>query len=328
MSAPDAVRAHELTGVLYVSLGSPSAPTPRAVRRFLDEFLGDPLVVDANRLLWWCVRKGIILPFRAPRSAALYGRIWSAEGSPLLVHSRNFAAALARELGASFRVALAMRYGEPSLGAGLAELARAGCQRVLVLTAFPQASRTTTGTIERELRRNTLHLRSLAVLPAYFEHGAYVAALAERARGAGAVDHWVFSFHGLPVRYVEQGDPYREHCEGTARTLAHTLGLGPRDWTLAYQSRFGRERWLEPDVRAVVGELAADRKRIGLVAPSFTTDCLETLEELGLSLRAACRARGGELVLVPSLNDAPIWVRGAAEIVRSAAPPERNQSMR
>jgi protoporphyrin/coproporphyrin ferrochelatase len=311
------------TGVLYVNLGSPAEPTPAAVRAFLDEFLGDPLLVDVNRWLWWFVRKAIILPLRGPKSAALYRRIWTTEGSPLVVHSRRFARALAVELGAGFRVELAMRYGQPSIARGLSALAQAGCARVLVLTAFPQASRATTGTIEREARRALAELGGPPVLefvPPYYDDPRYIAALAGTLReriGARLDGRLVLSFHGLPVRYVAAGDPYEAHCEATARALATELGLAADAWTLGYQSRFGREPWLEPDVAAFVPELAA-RQRVLLAAPSFTTDCLETLEELGLRLREACERRGGELELVPCLNDAPEWVRAAGDLVRAA----------
>lgn len=312
------------TGVLYVNLGSPSAPTTPAVRAFLDEFLGDPLVVDTNPLLWWFVRKAIVLPRRAPKSAELYRRIWSAEGSPLVVYSRRFVAGLARELGAGFEVELAMRYGEPSIAAGLRALVARGCRRVVLFTAFPQASNASTLTVEREVERV---LRGLAAapelvrVPPYFADAGFVAALARRVRaaaGEGALPHVVLSFHGYPVRYVEAGDPYRDHCEATARALADALGLAAGSWTLAYQSRFGREAWLEPDTAEVVPALAA-RGRVLVTAPSFTADCLETLEELGLRLAGTLPARGAELVLVPCLNDQPDWIRAGAALVRAAA---------
>lgn len=307
-------------GVLHVNLGSPAAPTARAVRAFLDEFLGDPAVVDANPLLWWCLRKFFVLPRRAPRSAELYARIWTEEGSPLHVQSRRFCAALARELGPDFRVESAMRYGEPSLARGLAALRAAGARRVVVLSAFPQASRTTTGTIESALAPLAAP-GELVHVPAWPDARGYIEALAEAPRAALAHEperHLVLSFHGLPVRYITAGDPYREHCERTARALAEELGLGRERWTLAWQSRFGRERWLEPDVRAVVAGLVGRGERVLVVAPSFTTDCLETLEELGLALCAEARAAGGDVRVLPCLNDAPRWVAAAAELVRQS----------
>ncbi|NOT29819.1 MAG: ferrochelatase [Planctomycetes bacterium] len=320
-----AVRSEAPLGVLYVNLGSPAAPTTAAVRVFLDEFLGDPLVVDANPLLWWFVRKVFVLPRRAPKSAALYRRIWSEAGSPLVVNSRRFTGALARELGPGFSVELAMRYGEPSISGGLCALLRRGCARIVLFTAFPQASNASTVTVEREVERVLAELYpapELVRVPPYFADSGFVAALAARVRalaGGGPMPHVVQSFHGYPVRYVEAGDPYRDHCEATARALASALGLAEGNWTLAYQSRFGREPWLAPDTAEVVPALAA-RGRVLVTAPSFTTDCLETLEELGLRLRESLPAEHGqELMLVPCLNDQPDWVRAAAALVRAAS---------
>ena len=317
-----------MLGVLWVNVGSPVAPTTRAVRRYLREFLADPAVVDAPRLAWFLVRNAIVLPLRAPKSAELYRRIWTSAGSPLLVHSRRFRDALAEELGKGFEVALGMRYGEPSIEEGLRELAAAGCARVLVFPAFPQASRATSGSGEQEVERVLARWRGapeVAIVPPYFEDAGYIASVAARARDAlatGPVDHHVFSFHGLPERYVRTGDPYRDHCERTARALANDLGLAEGQWTLVYQSRFGRERWLEPDAARTVPELAARFPRVLLVTPGFVADCLETLEELGIRLREEFLARGGrELRIVTCLNEDPRWVRAAAAIVRRSWSP-------
>lgn len=313
--------------MLYVNLGSPAAPEPAAVRAFLDEFLGDPLVVDVNRALWWLVRKAVILPLRGKKSAELYRRVWRADGSPLAVFSGRFAARLAAELGSDVPVALAMRYGAPSIADGLRHLVESGCERIALFTAFPQGSRTTSGTVEREVRRvlprvAARALPELVVVAPYHADAGYVAALAagvRRTLAAGAPpDHVVLSFHGLPERYVALGDPYRDHCEATARALAAELALPGGAWSLAYQSRFGRERWLGPDIAEVVPALAPAKKRVLVCAPSFTTDCLETLEELDLRLREALARRGGELVLVPCLNDDAEWGSAAARIVRRA----------
>jgi ferrochelatase len=314
-------------GVLVTNLGSPEAPTPAAVRRFLAEFLADPLVVDAPPVLWWLVRQLFVLPFRPAKSAALYRRVWTPEGSPLLVQARRFARALEAELGVSFRVALGMRYGSPSTRDGLRALLAQGCRRMVVLPGYPQASRTTTGTGEREIRRVMAAVAPglpLAFVRPYFDSAGYVGALAASVRQSlaqGPVDHLVFSFHGLPERLVEAGDPYREHCQATAAALARELGLVEGGWTLAYQSRFGRERWLGPDVAVCVPALARRCPRVLVAAPGFTLDCLETLEELDLRLAASFQAAGGvELRRVPALNDRSEWVRAAAELVLASVP--------
>jgi len=311
-------------GVLHVNLGSPAAPRAREVRAFLDEFLGDPMVVDLQPLLWWCVRKALILPLRGPKSAALYARVWTPEGSPLVVESRRFCAALQGELGADFRVVSAMRYGEPSLARGLAELEAAGARRIAVLTAFPQASRTTTGTVDAALAR--LDVRSeLVRVPDYPDDPGYISALAEAPRAALAADlgaHLLLSFHGLPVRYVEKGDPYRDHCERTAHALTAELGLPRERWSLAYQSRFGREPWLEPEVTGVAEALLKRGERVVVAAPSFTSDCLETLEELSMRLvEDAEHIAPGKLRVLSCLNAAPRWVEAAAGLVRRALLP-------
>lgn len=311
-------------GVLVVNLGSPDAPTRPAVRRFLAEFLGDPLVVDLNPVLWWLLRHVVILPLRSGRSAALYRRIWTPEGSPLLVVSRRQRDALARRLGPGWRVALGMRYGNPSIRAGLDELAAAGCRDVFALSMFPQFSRPTTGSVEaalrEELARRGAQPRVRLSAP-YFADPGFVGAQADLAReaadAAGGVDHHVLSFHGLPQRLVDAGDPYRDQCEATARALVERLGLGKGEWTLAFQSRFGREEWLRPYADEVVRELASSKRRVLVVCPAFTADCLETLDEIGNEMRASFRAAGGEeLVLAPCVNDDPRWVEAMERLVR------------
>jgi len=313
-------------GILLVNLGSPAEPTRKAVRRYLSEFLGDPDVVDLNPVLWWFIRNLIVLPFRSRSSAELYRSIWTDEGSPLITISRKQSQALARELGDSYRVELAMRYGSPSIESGLTALRAAGCSEILVLSMFPQVSRATTGTLEKEARRAWAASGATAPLEfiePYYAHEGYVSSLAARVReslAAGPVDHVLLSFHGLPVRLIEKlGDPYKDHCEATARALVRELELAPGTWTLAYQSRLGREPWLGPDVVAVAGELAAKKQRVLVVCPSFTADCLETLEEISIRLRETFEEQGGqELRVVPCLNDHPAWIAGLARIVRAS----------
>jgi len=292
------------------------------VRCFLKEFLGDPLVVDLNRVLWWCIRNLVILPFRSRSSARLYQKIWTDEGSPLIAISGKLRDRVARQLLGICHVELAMRYGEPSIERGLQRLLDLGCRDILVLPLFPQVSITTTGTIEREVRRVAGRISSdgrLSFAAPWFAHQAYISSVAAMIRVAmqrKPVDHVVLSLHGIPVRYVEAGDPYRDHCEATAAALAAELALAPGSWTLAYQSRFGREPWLEPDTVDVVTELGQRGRRVLVACPGFTADCLETLEEIGQRLRADFEAAGGEeLVVVPCLNDNEAWVEGLARIV-------------
>ncbi|HVS19943.1 MAG TPA: ferrochelatase [Planctomycetota bacterium] len=325
MSAPPAVvPTSAARGVLLVNLGSPAEPTPAAVRAFLDEFLGDPRVVDLNPALWWAVRKLLVLPRRAGPVSELYASIWTPEGSPLIANGRRLARALGPALGDGWRVALGMRYGEPSLAAALAELASAGCREVLAVPLFPQASGTTTGTIEvalRELARRPGGPR-LRLMPAYPDHPAFVRALGVCLReelDRGPVDHTLFSLHGLPERYVRAGDPYRDHCERTARALARELGLADGAWTLSYQSKFGPGAWLAPSSESVVPALAARAPRVLVAMPGFAADCLETLEEVGVRLADSFLAAGGrELRVAPCLNDHPAWVAALAEMVEAA----------
>jgi ferrochelatase len=310
-------------GVLLSNIGSPDAPTPRAVRRYLREFLGDPDVVRANRVVWWFVLNGLVLPLRSRSSARLYASIWTARGSPLIDISRTQAQMLARELGPGFRVALGMRYGNPSLGAGLDELRRAGCARVVLVPMFPQYSRATTGSIEkaaREAIESSHGALALDVVPPWFDDADYVACVAERVRDAqrpDPFDHVVISFHGLPVRSIAEGDPYRDQCVATAGALARALELGPEQWTLVYQSRFGREPWLEPYAAVTLPALARRYPRVVMVCPGFTADCLETLEELRVQLARSFREAGGrELTVVPCVNDQPQWIETLARLVR------------
>jgi ferrochelatase len=312
------------TGVLYVNLGTPASPSVPDVRRFLRQFLSDRMVVDVSRLLWWPLLSLVILPFRAPKSAHAYASIWTPEGSPLMVISKRTATLLQRELGERFAVELAMRYGEPSIASAITALRSRGVARVIVLTAFPQYSRTTVGTVnfevERVLAREGRPFATTYV-DSWHDDAGYLEALAERCRasaGSTPIEHWVWSFHGLPERYVKNGDPYRAECERTAELLAAKLGLPRERWSLAFQSRFGREPWLQPYVDELVPALAKKYPRLGIAMPGFTADCLETLEEIGLRLRASFQAAGGdELVVAPCVNDSPRLVAALADRVRA-----------
>ena len=313
------------TGVLLVNLGSPDDPTVKAVRRYLDEFLGDRHVIDTPRLLWWLVRKLVILPTRPKRSAHAYSQIWTDEGSPLVAISHRQRDALAAALGDEYRVAVGMRYGNPSIDDGIEELATTGCERFVLLPMFPQVTKATNGTAlvatEAAAARHGLQFVEADL---YFDDPGYVEPLAAKLEDAVArtdPDHVLLSFHGLPERFVDQGgDPYREHCEATATAVAKRTGLADGDWTLTYQSRFGREEWLKPATAEVIEAMAATHPRLVVACPGFPTDCLETLEEIGLTARASFLAAGGEhFELVECLNDDPAWIDGMAAIVRRSA---------
>jgi ferrochelatase len=320
-------------GVLLVNLGSPAAPTAPAVRRYLRQFLSDPRVVDLPRVLWWPLLHAVILPLRAPRSAELYRRVWTADGPPLLAISRRQAALLQARLGTGYAVTAAMRYGEPSLAAGLAELGAHGIGRLVVVPMFPQFAEATVGSLRAELpralRRAARAEARLAAVPEpalvapFPDAPDYIAALAARVRERSdprAVDHVVFSFHGLPQKQVDRGDPYRRHCEATAHALAAALGLPAGRWTLAFQSRFGPQAWLQPYADAIVPSLAAHAPRVLVVCPGFAADCLETLDEIGHVLAERFRAAGGkELLLAPCLNDHPLWIATLERLVQEAA---------
>jgi len=310
-------------GVLLVQLGTPSSPTPAAVKRYLRAFLGDPRVVEGNRLLWWLVREAIVLPRRASRSSAAYAQIWTEEGSPIFVHTRALARGLAERLGARTPVAFAMPYGEPALEGALEELRARGCRRIRVLPLFPQYSNTTTGSVYAAVAgwiRATRNPPSIDFLPSFPTDTGYLRATEERIVAAigerNGREHFVFSFHGLPVSYVKRGDPYPAECAATARALALRLALRDEDWSLVWQSRFGRQPWLGPSAEERVPALVATHERVVLVAPGFVASCLETLEELGIRLRAACRAGSGSLVLVPALDSSPTWIDAVAELTR------------
>lgn len=304
----------------------------RDVQRFLDEFLSDPAVVKFPRFVWLPLLRGIILPRRAPKSACAYASIWTERGSPLLVYTRALAAelelVLARAEGphAGARVEIAMRYGTPSLADGMRALAQRGAGRALVVPLYPQFSGTTTGTTLSKLdeldRADPLPLRWSAVR-SFADDAGYIGALAARVRetcAAAPPEHFVFSFHGIPVRYARAGDPYETECRRTADALAQELGLARETWTLAYQSRFGPEKWLGPATRDVVLALARRKVKCAVVLPGFATDCLETLEEIGKALAEEVHAAGGgALAVVPALNAHPAWVSALAELVRRNA---------
>jgi ferrochelatase len=298
MHAPDA------PAILIVNLGTPAAPTARAVRRYLGEFLSDPRVVQVPRWLWWPLLHLVILPLRAGRVARKYASIWLADGSPLAVYTRDLAAALQQRLPQA-HVASAMRYGEPAIAQANARLREAGATRVLVLPLYPQYSTTTTASVADALAAcNALPAR---MVEDYHLEPDWIGAIAASIRahwqqhGRGA--HLVLSFHGLPQRLVDAGDPYAMQCRASAGAIAAALGLDATQWTLAYQSRFGRERWLQPSTQDTLDALLARGVRtIDIACPGFAVDCLETLEEVAMMLAERVAARGGVLRAIPCLT--------------------------
>jgi ferrochelatase len=301
-------------GVLLVNIGTPDAPTPAAVRRYLAEFLSDRRVVELPPPLWRPILHGLVLRSRPARSARAYRLIWDAtrDVSPLRGITEDQAMALGESLPGGVIVAHAMRYGAPAIGDQLAALQARGCDRILLAPLFPQYSGATTasavdatGLALAAMRRQP----AMRTLPAYFDAPAYISALAEDIAGAVAAldfvpDTIVASFHGMPARTAALGDPYRDQCLVTTRLLSEALG---RPLTIAFQSRFGRAKWLDPSTDSVLAELPAQGStRVAIVAPGFAADCLETLEELALRGRRIFLAAGGEaFAYLPCLNARP-----------------------
>jgi ferrochelatase len=301
-------------GVLLVNLGTPDEPSASAVRRYLAEFLWDPRVIEMPRPLWWLILHLIILRVRPRKSAHAYQKIWTPEGSPLLIESKAVAdglqARLQARLGDRVRVALGMTYGRPSIADVLEEFRRENVQRLLVLPMYPQYSATTAGSIFDRVTRQLATWRwlpELRIVNQYWQEDAYIAALADsieahwRQHGR---KHLLFSFHSIPKRYFLAGDPYHCFCHATARRVAERLQLAQDQWSLGFQSRFGREEWLKPYVDLLLLDYARQGpKQVTLVCPGFATDCLETLEEIDMQNRAAFLEGGGEAFdYVPCLN--------------------------
>jgi len=318
------------TGVLLVNLGTPEAPTTDAVRRYLREFLSDPRVVELPRAIWYPILYGVVLTTRPKRSAARYAAIWTPDGSPLALYTQRQAKLLKGLLGERLRAPLmvefAMRYGEPSIAGVLDRMRRAGCERLLVLPLYPQYAGSTTGSALDRVSATLARTRSkpeLRVVEHFHDHPAYIRALGDLVRdywrANGRPETLVMSFHGLPKRTVDRGDPYHRECQETARLLAAELELPAGSWQAAFQSRFGRAEWLQPYTATVLDTLARQGRRVDVVCPGFTADCLETLEEIGIEGRAAFRAAaagGGELRLLPCLNDRPGWIEALAAIAQ------------
>ena len=322
-------------GVIVAALGTPDAPTAKALKPYLREFLSDMRVIDYPPYIWQPILRGIILNTRPRRSAKLYARIWTDEGSPLMVYSRRQVEGLQARLGDEYRVVLAMRYGNPSMQSAFAQLEAEGIDRILVFPMFPQFSSSTTSSIYDAAYRAAAGRRcpcfherkrtapTLRFVPPYYAHQGYIDAPAHimkthAARIAPAPEHVLFTYHGVPTRYVTTGDPYAEHCRITSERLADAIGLARDQWTITFQSRFGPEKWLEPATDDTLEHLGQQGVKSLLVAcPGFTADCLETIDEIGNEGGEAFhKAGGGEFRLAPCVNDDPRWLDAMAQIAR------------
>jgi ferrochelatase len=314
--------------VLYCNLGTPDEPTAASVRRYLAEFLSDPRVVEIPRLVWLPLLYGVILPFRSAKSAAKYATIWTSEGSPLKLWTQKQAKLLQGWLGEHghrVQVRYAMRYGSPSIASQLDAMRSEGVTRILVLPAYPQYSGTTTASILDAVTAwtsRTRHIPEFRYINRYHDDRGYVQALARRIEGHwrehGRGEHLVMSFHGVPQRTLHLGDPYHCECQKTARLLAAHLSLEKDQYSVTFQSRFGKAKWLEPytepSLRALAGRGVAS---VDVVCPGFTSDCLETLEEIAQEGRDAFLQAGGKgFRYIPCLNDDPAWIAALGELAQ------------
>jgi len=317
-----------MKGVLLVNLGTPEAPTPSAVSSYLREFLSDPRVVDLPRWLWLPLLRLVIIPLRRNRSADAYKEIWTDEGSPLLIESEKLAKKVKQTLKEEATVKLAMRYGQPNILSGLEELRDSGVEQLIVLPLYPQYSATTTEAVFDSV---SLGLRELNWFPSvtsvqkYHDTRGWAAAIADSIRNfqkdAGRPDKLLFSLHGIPQRYVANGDPYATQCEQSVADIGSELGIDDDQWKLTFQSRVGREPWLQPYTDFVLKELAGSGTGyVQVVCPGFAVDCLETLEEIAMQNKELFLKHGGErLEYIPALNDSDQHVSLLCDLVRSQA---------
>lgn len=315
------------TGILLVNLGTPTAPTPKALRVYLKQFLSDSRVVELPRLLWWLILNGIILNTRPKKSAEKYAAIWTKEGSPLRVHTEKQAVLLRGYLGERIKtphaLAWAMRYGAPSIESALLELRKQNCDRILILPLYPQYSASTTASVFDAVADTVRRMRNapaLRYVKNFHDHPAYVAAAARQISeywmANGRPDKLVLSFHGVPRFTLTKGDPYHCECHKTARLIGEELGLKPDGVVVSFQSRFGRAEWLTPYTIDVMAKLGKEKTgRIDVFCPGFVADCLETLEEIAIENKAKFMKSGGkEFHYIPCLNERHEWIQALARI--------------
>lgn len=317
------------TGILLVNLGTPSAPTASAVRPYLKEFLSDPRVVEIPPAIWWPILNGIILNTRPKKSAEKYASIWLDEGSPLKVHTERQAKLLKGYLAhggtPQIQVEWAMRYGTPSIRDVLERMKADGCARILIVPMYPQYAASTTASVIDEVARCLTHWRNfpeIRFVRNFHDHAGYIGALAQSVRDHwmknGQADRLVMSFHGIPRRSLDLGDPYHCECHKTARLLATALELPQDRWQLTFQSRFGKAEWLKPYTQPTLEGLArAGVRSVDVICPGFPADCLETLEEIAMECQSAFLAAGGKTFhYIPCLNERDDWIRALSSLAR------------
>ena len=316
------------TGVLLVNLGTPAAPTAKALRPYLKEFLSDPRVVEIPRPIWWLILNGIILNTRPRKSAEKYASVWTSDGSPLRVHTEKQALMLRGYLGDRIKsphtVAWAMRYGAPSVDSAITELCAAGCDRILVVPLYPQYAASTTASVYDAVFASVGKMRNvpaIRLVKHFHDHPAYISALATQVNQYwvenGKPDKLVLSFHGVPRFSLDKGDPYHCECHKTARLLTQELGADPDMVITTFQSRFGRAEWLKPYTIDTMKRLGkAKSARVDVFCPGFVSDCLETLEEIAMENKAVfLKAGGREFHHIPCLNERHEWIQALARIV-------------
>lgn len=318
------------TGVLLINLGTPDAPTPTALRPYLKEFLSNRRVIEVPRLIWWPILYGFILPFRPKQSAEKYALIWTAEGSPLKVHTERQTALLAEMLRNTVNnklvVEYAMNIGNPSVASVLNKMKSAGCDRILVIPLFPQYAASSTAAAMDAVFAALNHTRNMPAIRTvkqYHDHPGYIAALAQNIREYweqhGQPDKLIISFHGVPRKNLDKGDPYFCFCQKTGRLLAEALNLEQSQYQVCFQSRFGRAQWLQPYTAETLENLGKNQtRRVDIVCPGFVSDCLETLEEIAIEgKKIFIEAGGKEYHYIPCLNERADWIAALADIVQS-----------
>ncbi|HIP22802.1 MAG TPA: ferrochelatase [Rhodobacteraceae bacterium] len=318
------------TGILLINLGSPDATDPKSMRRYLKKFLGDKRVVEAKGLLWWLVFNGIILRKRPKSSGKAYASIWNNElnESPLKTITRAQAEKVEKAMGEGYIVDWAMRYGSPDIGSAIKRMAAQGVENILFFPLYPQYSAATTATAMDTVFDTLKTMRfqpNICTVPPYYTHPAYIEALAKSVKTHHATLGWqpevtLASLHGLPVSFIEKGDPYQAHCEATVAALRAALNADKTTLPLTYQSRTGRQEWIGPDTEETLVNLAKNGvKNVSILAPGFAADCIETLEELHIRAITAFKAAGGNnATVVPCLNDSKASVSMLTMLIKAA----------